>query len=56
MHKRPVLPYVLGIAGLVPFVYFALPNQHLLGDRLVNSEWAIATYAAVILSFLAGAR
>jgi len=57
MLPRPLLPYVLGLAGLIPFVAFAVLV-------LVNSDPAsapvlrlyLATYGAVILSFLGGTR
>jgi len=56
MNRRPILPYALGIAGLIPFIVFAFPGTIFITDIEVVSASAIVSYAAVILSFLAGAR
>ncbi|MEE2525410.1 DUF3429 domain-containing protein [Hyphobacterium sp. HN65] len=57
MSQRPVLPYALGIAGLVPFVFFgwqAVVKSD--PEAAIVSSFYLAGYGAVILSFLGGAR
>ncbi len=56
MRKRPVLPYVLGIAGLVPFVFSSTAIFFGPTEFLPLSFSALLWYAAVILSFLGGTR
>lgn len=56
MIKRPNLPYVLGIAGLVPFVFFAVAIPLELGFGPMMNILALLWYAAIILSFLGGTR
>jgi Protein of unknown function (DUF3429) len=54
---RPILPFLLGIAGLVPFVFFSW--QTVFADdpeAAIVSTFYLAGYGAVILSFLGGTR
>jgi Protein of unknown function (DUF3429) len=56
MSSRPVLPFVLGIAGLVPFVGLAIFWAFSFGlPRPTPILW-IVWYGAAILSFLGGSR
>jgi hypothetical protein len=56
MHKHPEFPYLLGLAGLIPFVFFSFVFVARLDDELLRNLKALAIYAAVILSFLGGTR
>lgn len=56
MSSRPVLPYVLGIAGLVPFVGLAILAQFLIHQTGEAINVFLLAYGAVILSFLGGTR
>ena len=56
MNQRPILPYALGIAGLIPFVGLAIFWIFGFGlPRPTPILW-IVWYGAAILSFLGGSR
>ncbi|MCC5997058.1 MAG: DUF3429 domain-containing protein [Oceanicaulis sp.] len=55
LSDAPLLPVVLGFAGLVPFVAGAL-GLAMGGQIALQAANALPVYAAVILSFLAGGR
>lgn len=56
--RWPPVPFALGLGGLIPFwalaVAHVLPTSFGLDPALV--AWALAIYAATILSFLGGIR
>jgi hypothetical protein len=56
--RRPTLPFVLGLSGLVPFWALALAKATGWPHALPPNEVAgmLATYGATILSFLGGIR
>lgn len=57
MQKRPILPYLLGIAGLIPFVYLGATSLLAEDPRSASViNIYLAGYGAVILSFLGGTR
>lgn len=56
MRQGPRLPYVLGIAGLVPFVFFSAAIFFGPVEYLPLNFSILLWYAAVILSFLGGTR
>ncbi|WP_394693963.1 DUF3429 domain-containing protein [Hyphobacterium sp.] len=56
MSQRPILPYVLGIAGLVPFVGLAILTQMTLHQTGAAMNVFLLAYGAAILSFLGGTR
>ncbi|WP_421785633.1 DUF3429 domain-containing protein [Hyphobacterium sp.] len=56
MSQRPVLPYVLGIAGLIPFVGLAVYATVLNTPSAAIAGTLLLAYGAVILSFLGGSR
>ncbi|WP_421792635.1 DUF3429 domain-containing protein [Hyphobacterium sp.] len=67
MSQRPILPYVLGIAGLIPFVFLGgtilfanIMCDPYEGRRYFSVPGGLAPfligYAVVILSFLGGTR
>ena len=53
-HRIPRVALILGLAGLIPFVASAILS--LSNDSSALGLRALATYAAVILSFLGGVR
>lgn len=55
---RPVLPFALGLSGLIPFWALALARVSGLPHGIPPGEVAgmLATYAATILAFLGGIR
>ena len=53
-HRIPRVALILGLAGLIPFV--ASATLSLSNDASAFGLRALATYAAVILSFLGGVR
>ena len=55
LSDAPLLPVILGIAGLLPFVGGAI-GLALGGQWELQAANALPVYAAVILSFLAGGR
>ena len=54
----PIAPLALGLAGLIPFwaLALALLIHSAFGFDMVRLDWALATYAAIIVSFLGGIR
>ena len=54
----PAAPLALGLAGLMPFwgLALALLAHSALGLATVRIDLALATYAAIIISFLGGIR
>ncbi len=58
MRQIPLVPLVLGLAGLVPFwglaVALVVPSSAIVDHAVL--ERALSTYAAVIISFLGGVR
>lgn len=56
MSDRPALPYFLGLAGLIPFICFALLIVLGLGVDPSSAQLGLIGYGAVILSFLGGTR
>lgn len=54
----PVAPLALGLAGLVPFwgLALALLVRSALGLETARFDLALASYAAIIISFLGGIR
>jgi hypothetical protein len=55
----PLVPLILGIAGLIPFVTLAVAEAagwRLLGWSPAFQHAALATYGALIVSFLGGIR
>jgi len=55
----PVVPLVLGVAGLIPFVTLAVAEAagwRLFGWSPAFQHAALATYGALIVSFLGGIR
>ena len=55
-HPGPRVAYVLGLAGLIPFVAALLGVWVLDGQWFDLSAQALSVYGAVILSFLGGIR
>ena len=57
-RKRPPLPHLLGLAGLIPFWALALARVTGLPHAIapIEIQAALATYAATIISFLGGIR
>lgn len=56
MSQRPLLPYALGIAGLVPFVGLAILTQMTIHQTGAAMNVFLLVYGAAILSFLGGTR
>lgn len=56
MSQRPILPYILGIAGLVPFVGLAILTQTTIHQTGAAMNVFLLVYGAAILSFLGGTR
>jgi Protein of unknown function (DUF3429) len=56
MSSRPILPYVLGISGLVPFVGLAIAIPFASASIVHIGSLFLMGYGAAILSFLGGAR
>lgn len=56
MSRRPILPYALGTAGLIPFVGLAAFSSILNTPSAEIAETLLLAYGAVILSFLGGSR
>ena len=54
----PFAPLALGLAGLIPFwgLAIALLLRGAFGLHPPALDWALATYAAIIISFLGGIR
>jgi Protein of unknown function (DUF3429) len=57
-HRIPPIPLLLGAAGLIPFAGLALmlATGILFGFERASVHGALATYGALILSFLGGIR
>lgn len=56
MTSHRVWPFTLGMAGLVPFFFFALLHGLGFGVSLDATNLALIGYGAAILSFLGGAH
>jgi hypothetical protein len=56
MSPRPVLPYVLGIAGLIPFIALSAYSVIVDTPAAAIAGNLLLAYGAVILSFLGGSR
>lgn len=58
MQKIPLAPLAIGLAGLIPFwgLALALLTHSALGLPAATVDSALATYAAIIISFLGGIR
>ena len=55
--RPPAGPWILGLAGLVPFVFFTAAAAGLAPDPLpLIAKPAFVAYGAVIVSFLGGVR
>lgn len=56
--RRSLVPWVLGLAGLIPFwsLALALFSGHTLGVPPASASFVLAAYAATIASFLGGMR
>ena len=50
----PIYPLILGLLGLVPFLYFSFIDQFLEIFTIENRATFIISYSAIILSFLGG--
>ncbi len=48
------IPYLLGLLGLVPFIYFSFIDSYFAIFNIEDRLTFIITYAAIILSFLGG--
>lgn len=57
-EERPIVPWVLGLSGLVPFWMLALAlfSGHTLSFTKAEASFVLATYAATIAAFLGGMR
>ena len=57
-EERTLVPWLLGLAGLIPFwaLALALLTGQTLGLSQVQVSFILATYAATIASFLGGMR
>lgn len=56
MRQRPIVPYVLGIAGLIPFVGLSALTLMLGYPAGEITAVLLLAYGALILSFLGGTR
>ena len=56
MNPKNAWPFILGMAGLIPFFFFALLHVLGLGVSLDATNMALIGYGAAILSFLGGAH
>lgn len=56
MSQRPVLPFALGLAGLIPFVGLSAYSVVLNTPAAAIASTLLLVYGAVILSFLGGSR
>lgn len=54
MRNLPLLPVVLGLAGLIPFVALSVVSGTVSADTAGAARLGLVAYAAVILSFLGG--